>query len=41
MTNLLSIFLLFVVRKIIVDISIGHFDSNVISEKSNLVRIKL
>ena len=35
-TNLLGIFLLFVVQKIIIDISISHYDSNNFSEKCQL-----
>ena len=35
-TNLLGIFLLFVVQKIIIDISISHYDSNNSSEKCQL-----
>ena len=35
-TNLLGIFLLFVVQKIIIDISISHYDSNIFSEKCQL-----
>ena len=35
-TNLLGIFLLFVVQKIIIDISVSHYDSNIFSEKCQL-----
>ena len=32
-TNLLGVFLLFVVQKIVINISVGHYASNVSSEK--------
>ena len=35
-TNLLGVFLLFVVQKIVIDISISHYDSNNFSEKCQL-----
>ena len=41
MTNLLSIFLLFVVQKIIIDISIGHCDSNVFFWKQQSCKTKV
>ena len=37
-TNLLGIFLLFVVQKIIIDISISHYDSNISLKNANSVR---